>query len=70
MDTFFLPRYQFLLELEKTERDNSDSIAMKRTLDKPLEKKQWLTAPERIFHQLFPTYRDFLVTYQNKYPQY
>jgi hypothetical protein len=70
MDTFFLPRYQFLLELEKTERNKSDGIAMKKTLDKPLEKKRWTYLPDTTFHQLFPTYRDFLVTYENKYPQY
>jgi hypothetical protein len=70
MDTFILPRYQFLLELEQTERNNSDSIAMKRTFNQLLQKKEWITISDAKFHQLYPSYRDFLVKYQNKYPQY
>ena len=62
IDTFLLPRYQFLKELEEKE--------MTEKRDKPLEGKQWTYIPDSQFHVRFPTYQDFLKTYQNKYPQY
>jgi hypothetical protein len=70
MDTFLLPRYQFLLELEQTDRNNSNSSPMKKTFDQLLEKKEWTYLSEAKFHQLYPSYEDFLVTYENKYLQY